>query len=348
MGAALGLSVCGSGCALLDDRKSSEYSTISTASADTNKARNLNAKGVELFQKGKLDKAERHFRDALISDVDFGPAHNNLGHLYLAQKQLYLAAWEFELAANTMPNRFEPQLNLGLVYQQAKRFDQAEEFYRMAYSQAPQNADTIGYLVRLLVLVEGDKYEINRLLHELLTHESREDWQCWANELLATRYSDQVCCTIDTGIDPESQTDSMPLAEPNRSTPTESLPLPMPQPVIPAIDIPLPAPTVMAPATQAAPMIQATPAVQAAPIIDLQSYRQNGVQARSTVTTALNHPPATISELYEDQMLRSSEAGLSSFLQGQPNDRLQSAPPFREPLTSNPSSVAPVRIGALK
>jgi tetratricopeptide (TPR) repeat protein len=177
---------------------------MSADSSDTKRARELNSKGVHAWRQGKVDKAERHYRDALIADVNFGPAHNNLGHLYLGQQQFYLAAWEFELAANAMPGRIEPIINLGLVYEHVHRDQQAEVYYRRAFDMNTRSADAISHLVRLLVRAEADKFEINFLLHELLLYDSRSSWRAWAEELLATRFRDEDCCQVDVIADASS------------------------------------------------------------------------------------------------------------------------------------------------
>ncbi len=90
-----------------------------------------------------LVKAEEHLQKALVADVTYGPAHNTLGMLYLRQRRLYLAAWEFEYAQRLMSDRFEPLYNLGLVYEAADKLDRAIEFYSMAFSISPRTPDVL-------------------------------------------------------------------------------------------------------------------------------------------------------------------------------------------------------------
>lgn len=59
-----------------------------------------------------IAKAERLFRSALAADPYCGPAHNDLGVVYLKGGQLYEAAAEFDWARKLMPGHPDPRLNL--------------------------------------------------------------------------------------------------------------------------------------------------------------------------------------------------------------------------------------------
>ncbi len=151
-------------------------------------ARLLNKRGLHAFEIGNLLKAEQLFREALEADVNFGPAHNNLGQVYLARHQLYLAAWEFEYAANLMPELVEPIINQGLAYETGERLERAAEIYQDAYSRLPSHPVAIASLVRCKVKLDADPYEIAFLLDELIMHDGRREWVEWAKELRATKY----------------------------------------------------------------------------------------------------------------------------------------------------------------
>src|SRR6185503_3230291 len=58
-------------------------------------------------------RAEELLNAALKADLYHGPAHNDMGVLYLRQSRLYEAANEFELARKLMPGTPDPRLNLG-------------------------------------------------------------------------------------------------------------------------------------------------------------------------------------------------------------------------------------------
>ncbi len=155
------------------------------------RAKHLNSKGLRAFETGHLIKAEELFREALDVDVSFGPAHNNLGQIYLARHQLYLAAWEFEYAASLMPELAEPIINEGLAYETGERLDRAAEFYQLAYNRHPTHPIAIASLVRVRIKQDASADEIGFLLDELIMHDGRQEWVAWAKELRATRYQNQ-------------------------------------------------------------------------------------------------------------------------------------------------------------
>lgn len=181
------------GCGLRDGDRSLRlpYETQRPAGSDASEqSRHLNSRGLRAFEKGNLLRAEELFRKALEYDVNFGPAHNNLGQVYLARHQLYLAAWEFEYAANLMPDLVEPIINQGLAYETGERLDRATEFYQIAYDQQPNNAFAISSLVRARIKQDGNPMEIAFLLGELIMSDGRQEWVEWAKELRATKYRD--------------------------------------------------------------------------------------------------------------------------------------------------------------
>jgi Flp pilus assembly protein TadD len=178
------LLAAGLGCAL-DQPVKSQYQTVTdNPYRDSEKAERETAKGVRHLEAGRLDRAETALKDALEADVSYGPAHNNLGHVYMLQGRFYLAAWEFEYANRLMPDRVEPLVNLGLVYEQVGRLERAHEFYRAAQALAPQDPQVLGNLARCRIIQEQTD-EVPQLLHELLLYETRPDWRVWAEEQLA-------------------------------------------------------------------------------------------------------------------------------------------------------------------
>jgi len=174
------------GCSVLKSHPPAKYATIlADPHRDEAKAIAKTRRAAALFRKGKWDQAEQLLQEALVADVTYGPAHNDLGILYYEQGKLYLAAWEFEYASKLMPHHPEPYNNLGMVYEAVDRLDQAIEYYSMAHRMAGQNAEYIGNLARAHLKRDEHAPEVSGLLSELVFYDTRPDWVAWAREQLA-------------------------------------------------------------------------------------------------------------------------------------------------------------------
>jgi hypothetical protein len=187
----LAAALAASGCGTFHETQKVHYETVQAdAQHDTLSAEAEHTKAIDYLNGCKcggcnLIKAEEHLQQALVADVTYGPAHNTLGMLYLKQRRLYLAAWEFEYANKLMPDRFEPLYNLALVYESADKIDRAIEYASMAFSMAPRNPDVLETLIRTR-LRNGDPIEeVRPLMKEVLFYDTRPNWVCWAKEQLS-------------------------------------------------------------------------------------------------------------------------------------------------------------------
>jgi len=171
---------------------SDDYATVNAEPRrDTDVARRHDARGLKLLAEGDLEQAEKAFKAALEADVMFGPAHNNLGAVYLRQAKLYLAAWEFQYAAKLMPNHPEPRNNLGLVFEAAGKLNDAVDWYAQAVELAPDNAELIGNLARARVRRGDSDDETRELLSQLVMKDTRSEWVDWAKQRLALMRSSE-------------------------------------------------------------------------------------------------------------------------------------------------------------
>ncbi|HYE02316.1 MAG TPA: tetratricopeptide repeat protein [Phycisphaerales bacterium] len=123
--------------------------------------------------------AERLLLAALDADRFHGPAHNNLGVIYLAQGKLYEAAGEFEWARKLMPGHPDPRLNLGLVLERAGRVDQAIDSYQAALEVYPGHLPSVQALARAQVRHGLLDEQTPALLDEIALR-SDASWQRWA------------------------------------------------------------------------------------------------------------------------------------------------------------------------
>ena len=235
------LILTGSGCAPWRNGDSTNYQTIhAEPNRDTKRARDLNDRALKGMALGKMEKVESLLTEALVADVEFGPAHNNLGKLYFDQHKLYLAAWEFEFAAGLMPERAEPLNNLGMVYEAAGRLDQAVEAYERAHALAQQDAEVLGNLIRARMMRGDSGPEIDMLLQSLIFVDSRADWVHWAHERLA--FSESMSSGGEPArrrpeeIDPSNVKSNLPLPVPPQPEVNQ------PPPDVPRIQLPVPLP----------------------------------------------------------------------------------------------------------
>lgn len=188
----LGISLAAiSGCNSFQETQKPQYETVQadprheTAVAEAEHAKALKFLNGSSACKGcDPAKAEEHLQKALVADVTYGPAHNTLGMLYLRQRRLYLAAWEFEYAQKLMPERFEPLYNLGLVYEAADKLERAIEFYSMAFSISPRTPDVLESLARARLRNGESLANVRPLLKEVLFYDTRPVWVCWAKDRL--------------------------------------------------------------------------------------------------------------------------------------------------------------------
>ena len=151
---------------------------------DTELARKLTSKAMELIDRSKWSEATPVLLKALDADATFGPAHNNLGSVYLHENNLYSAAWEFQDAAKLMPYQPEPDSNLGLALEQAGKLDEAADCYDKALNIQPDNPRYIGNAARVRIR-RGDKdAKVRTLLMRLVSVDTRPEWVQWAKQKL--------------------------------------------------------------------------------------------------------------------------------------------------------------------
>lgn len=95
---------------------------------------------------GKLDEAEREYREAIRIQTDFARAHNNLGVLLGKLKRFEEAEKEFREAIRVNPGDAGVHNNLGNALYGLKRFEEAEYEYREAIKVNPNIAEFHGNL----------------------------------------------------------------------------------------------------------------------------------------------------------------------------------------------------------
>lgn len=240
------LAVCvvliGSGCRLTDEPMG-EYETIRvTPHHDTATAIRKNERAIKQLERGDIAKAEELLQEALVADVSYAPAHNNLGHVLYLQGKYYVAAWEFEYAVKLMPNNGEPLNNLGLIYEKVGRYDEAVEKYEAAIALQPDNQEFASNLTRLRVRRGEVTPEAAQALHEVVYRDDRPEWKDWAGEQLHTKYlsmKDLAIPVSATEVAPSEQW--IPTTAPDFAPDGQAIEsIPVPAPVSPDTHEPFP------------------------------------------------------------------------------------------------------------
>jgi Flp pilus assembly protein TadD len=173
--AALLLSGCATG--------TGPYSPQTEAARDTAKAQLLTQRAAAIMDKDPK-KAEGILREALTADLYHGPAHNDLGVIYLKRGELFSAASEFEWASRLMPGLPEPRMNLALTLENAGRTDEALSAYATALDVYQGHIPTVQAMTRLQVKSGRTTDHTRSNLEEIALKGQTQQWREWARQQL--------------------------------------------------------------------------------------------------------------------------------------------------------------------
>jgi len=178
---ALALLPYNSACTSFPSRISSNSDETSR---DPKKAHELTLEALDLIESDPA-KAEVLFHEALRADIYHGPAHNDVGVLYLRQSRLYEAANEFELARKLMPGAPDPRLNLGLTLERAGLYERAFDAYDAALEVSPAHIRTIQAVARLTLRTGRKSDRLMGMLEDVMLRGETDDWRNWAQEQMS-------------------------------------------------------------------------------------------------------------------------------------------------------------------
>ncbi len=162
------------------------YTTLAEESRSTTEAEQLNRRAADLLGSDPAE-AEALLREALTKDVFYGPAHNNLGVVFLAQGKLYEAANEFEWARKLLPDSPDPRINLALVMEQAGRTDEALRAYETALEVVPECVAAMQGAAALCLRGNLADQRLDPWLERIALAGENADWRAWALERRARR-----------------------------------------------------------------------------------------------------------------------------------------------------------------
>ncbi len=155
------------------------YAPQSESSRDSAKAQALTQRAAAIMDKDPA-KAESLLRDALTADLYHGPAHNDLGVLFLKKSLLFEAAGEFEWARKLMPGHPDPRMNLALTLERAGRVDEALTAYASALEVYEGHLPTIEAMTRLRIKSGRTDEKTKSMLEEIAFKGETPHWREWA------------------------------------------------------------------------------------------------------------------------------------------------------------------------
>jgi Flp pilus assembly protein TadD len=162
------------------------YAPLSELDRNSTLARQLNEQASSIMEKDPA-KAESLLREALAADLYCGPAHNNLGVLYLKQQKLYEAAAEFEWARRLMPGHPDPRMNLAMTLEAAGRSVDALDAYATALEVYPDHLPTMQAMTSLQLRTGKSDHRTHHMLREIALRGESDTWKSWARTQLALR-----------------------------------------------------------------------------------------------------------------------------------------------------------------
>ncbi|TAJ19326.1 MAG: hypothetical protein EPO68_06490 [Planctomycetota bacterium] len=157
------------------------YEAPNEAQRDSAKAEALTREAAELLT-SEPERAEKLLREALSADLYCGPAHNNLGVVFLAQGKRYDAAQEFEWAKKLLPGHPDPRVNLALCFEDAGRLDEALEHYASALEVFPGYVPAMQGAASASLRSGKSDPRLRGWLDEVALRGESDAWRAWAVE----------------------------------------------------------------------------------------------------------------------------------------------------------------------
>ncbi len=124
--------------------------TLEEISDEKELAGNMNKLALLYEYVGRLDNAEKEFKDAIKINPDYAIAHYNLGILLDDLKRYDEAEKEYRKAIRINPDYADAYYNLGILLKDLKRFEEAEKEYREVIRINPNDGEARNNLGNLL------------------------------------------------------------------------------------------------------------------------------------------------------------------------------------------------------
>ncbi len=164
----------------------SPYTPVSQSERNSGLAERLTREAADLIATD-IEAAERLLRQALAHDLYFGPAHNNLGVVFLKRGLRYEAAGEFEWAQKLMPGHPDPRVNLALLLDQVGRTEEALASYSAALEGSPGYLPAIQGLALTTLRTGQGHPKLQEWLAAIAMRGETKVWREWALSLQTSR-----------------------------------------------------------------------------------------------------------------------------------------------------------------
>ena len=152
------------------------------------KARELNTQGIAAKDPAE---AKKLFAAAVAADPLYGPAQNNFGIACLQEGDYFHAAQAFDQAIKLMPQDPEPRTNLGLVFEAAGQYRNAQKQLEAVLVIAPEHMPAIQALARVRVRIGTVDEVILGYLRAVALRGTDETWRNWAKRELLKRNAER-------------------------------------------------------------------------------------------------------------------------------------------------------------
>lgn len=111
--------------------------------------------GYTNYLKGNNDDAIREFMYVLDQDENYFDAHYNLGLVYLEEERYNEALTSFNKSAQVAPKDYKGHLQMGVTYRHLEMYEEAKVSLEKANQLTPGNSDII-FQIGLVVEAQGD------------------------------------------------------------------------------------------------------------------------------------------------------------------------------------------------
>jgi tetratricopeptide (TPR) repeat protein len=143
-------------------------------------------KGQDALNHGRLDEAERDFRQALAANPQVGGAYANLGVVYMKRKQWTKALGPLRKAEQLLPHEAGIRLNIGLAYFRQNEFLKAIPAFESALRDQPDWLQP-RYLLGLCYFFSERWADATNTLEPLWTQESAQPSYLYVLSIAAHR-----------------------------------------------------------------------------------------------------------------------------------------------------------------